>query len=118
MDKPLNPVDVENQIYGIANEIAKGVRVVSEREKAYADAKRVFDVAEAKAIMAAQGTVLEKKAQVTLAVIKEREAMDVAYAAWRYADKRAKALNYQLDALRSIGVSVRNMYATAGRGEA
>lgn len=117
ISKPLNPVEVEQTIFEISNEIAKGVSIVTEREKVYMEAKRVFDRAEARAVIAAKGTVLEKKAQVELAVIAERDAMDAAYVVWRFADRRAKALNLQLDAVRSIGTSVRAMYAVAGRGE-
>jgi len=47
----------------------------------------------------------------------EREARDVAEAAFKYADRRAKALELELRALQSIGASVRSMYAVAGRGE-
>lgn len=31
--KPLNPVEVENLIYEISNEIARGVEIVTQREK-------------------------------------------------------------------------------------
>lgn len=117
IDRPLNPVDVENSIFNISNEIAKTVKTVTEAEQRYMTAKRVFDRAEAKAILKATGTVQVKKAQVELATVTERDAMDVAYVAWKYADRRSKALSLQLDAIRSIGASVRGMYAVAGRGE-
>lgn len=117
IDKPLNPVEVEQAIFDISNEIARGVSIVSEREATYLEAKRIFDRAEAHAVLKAKGTVQEKKAQVELEVIAERDALDAAYIAFRFADKRAKALNLQLDAIRSIGASVRSMYQVAGRGE-
>lgn len=117
IDKPINPVEVEQAIFDISNEIARGVSIVSEREKIYLEAKRIFDRAEARAILKATGTIPEKKAQVELEVIAERDALDAAYIAFRFADKRAKALSLQLDAIRSIGASVRNMYQVAGRGE-
>lgn len=81
------------------------------------DAKREYDKAKAHAILAAHGTIPEKNAQVELATTTEREAMDHAYASWKYADRRAKALDHQLDAIRSIGASVRSIYSVAGRGE-
>lgn len=117
IDKPINPVEVEQAIFDISNEIARGVSIVSELEKAYLEAKRIFDRAEARAILKATGTIPEKKAQVELEVIAERDALDAAYSAFRFADRRAKALNIQLDGVRSIGASVRSMYQVAGRGE-
>ena len=47
----------------------------------------------------------------------EREARDVAEIAYRHADKIHKALDSELRAWQSIGASVRQMYAVAGRGE-
>ncbi|MDU0478363.1 hypothetical protein QVA66_03805 [Staphylococcus chromogenes] len=117
IDKPLNPVEVENSIFMISNEIAKSVRTVSDAEAVYMARKRDYDRAVARAINMANGTVQEKNAQVELATITERDKMDVAYIAWKYADRRAKALSHQLDAVRSIGASVRSMFAVAGRGE-
>lgn len=117
ISKPLNPVEVEDIIFNISNRIAKGVSVVSKREDTYMTAKRAYDRAVAVAVLEAEGTVLEKKAKVELAVVEERDAMDLAYSAWRFADRQARALSLQLDAVRSIGASIRNMYQVAGRGE-
>lgn len=47
----------------------------------------------------------------------EREARDVAEIAYRHADKIHKALDSELRAWQSIGASVRQQYAVAGRGE-
>lgn len=117
ISKPLNPVEVEDIIFNISNRIAKGVSIVSKREDTYMAAKRAYDRAVAVAVLEADGTVLEKKAKVELAVVEERDAMDLAYSAWKFADRQARALSLQLDAVRSIGASIRNMYQVAGRGE-
>lgn len=49
--------------------------------------------------------------EATLATEGERAARDVADAAYRLMDRNMKALMAELDALRSIGTSVRQAYA-------
>ena len=46
-----------------------------------------------------------------------REERDIADAAYKHADRLSKALDSELRAFQSLGASVRQMYANAGRGE-
>lgn len=117
MAEVLNPVDVENSIRGVSNRIGKGVQVCDERYRTFLQADHTLDLAYARAYMAHEGPAHEKKYAAELATEQERAARDVADAAYRYADRQAKALDLELRAMQSVGASVRAMYATAGRGE-
>lgn len=113
----LNPVQVESSIREVAERIARGVSIVSERYTAFLDTERAYDQAFARAYLSAEGPAHERKYTAELATAREREARDLADAAFRYADRTAKALEAELRAYQSIGASVRQMYGTAGVGE-
>lgn len=111
MSDVLNPADVEQSIRELANRISNGVRTVSERYELYLAAEREYDQAFARAYMSHDGPAHEKKYAAELDTAAEREARDVADAAFRYADRTAKALENELRAYQSIGASVRAMYS-------
>jgi hypothetical protein len=67
--------------------------------------------------MGHEGPAHEKKYAAELATTEERAARDVADAAYRYADRLAKALESELRAYQSIGASVRATFGVAGVGE-
>lgn len=117
MSDVLNPVDIEQAIRGIANRIAAGVKVCSDRYEAFLTADRDYDRAYAGAYMRHEGAAHEKKYAAELATHDERKARDVADAAYRYADRQHRALQDELRAYQSVGASIRQMYAVAGRGE-
>lgn len=118
MSEVLNPVDLENQIRKCANRIADSVSEVSRREAEASRLRREYDVANAHATLKADAKNAEaRKAQATLETVYARAAAEDAEIAFRYAQRSARALEKELDALRSIGVSVRQMYGSAGRGE-
>lgn len=117
MSDVLNPVEVEAAIREVATRIGNGVRVCSDAYAAYLTADRDYDRAYARAYLSGDGAAHERKFAAELATTDERQARDVADAAYRYADRTAKALESELRAHQSIGASVRGMYAVAGRGE-
>lgn len=110
----INPVDVEQAIRTVSQRIAAGVAVCDERYRAYLAADRTYDAAYARAYMQHQGPSHEKRYAAELATQTEREARDVADAAYRYADRQSKALQDELRAWQSVGASVRSMYSVAG----
>lgn len=112
-----NPVSVEQTINETVNEIAQGVNTASSAYDAYLTADREFDLAYARAYMRCDGPAHAKKYQAELDTEAERIARDAADVAYKLADKTNKALEQKLDAIRSIGVSVRQAYQVAGRGE-
>lgn len=116
-----NPVMVERAIYSAAKRIATGVMKADSALRAFQRADHDFDIAEAKAYLALDEKmpVHKRKFEVVLNpdVQAARDAKDVAEAAYRLMDRNMKALQGELDALRSIGTSVRQAYSTAGVGE-
>ena len=113
----LNPVVIENRIRDISNRIANSAKVCNDRYVAFLQADGAYDKAYAAAFLDHKGPQTEKKYAAELATADERTARDVADAAYRYADRLAKALESELRAYQSIGASVRAMYQVAGRGE-
>ncbi len=114
MSSPINPVDVETAIRTVTDRIAKGVLICDERYRAHLDASRAYDAAYARAYLDHDGPAHEKRYAAELATQQEREARDTADAAYRYADRQAKALESELRSWQSVGASVRAMYSVAG----
>lgn len=114
--EPLNPVEVERRIAELANLIAQGVQQTTDHLRAYLEAKRAHERAYARALLDASGSVEVRKQTAILATVAEQDALDVAEVAYGHVNRRVKAFEKELDAIRSIGASVRSMYAVAGRG--
>lgn len=112
-----NPVSVEAEINSIVNQIATGVSIASDAYKRFMEAEREYKRAYARAYMRHKGPAHEKRYQADLDAEVEAVNRDAADVAYRYAKDTNAALNSKLDAVRSIGVSVRQSYAVAGRGE-
>lgn len=117
MSEPLNPAQVEEEIRKVADRIAKGVRVCSERYEEFLRADLEYDIAVATVQDGFDGPEWRCKAAVTLETVEQRKARDRADVLYRYADRTAKALEAELRAYQSVGASVRAMYSAAGRGE-
>jgi len=110
----LNPVDAETAIRNLGNRLSECVKIVTQTEAVYVEKKRVFDIAEAKATLAADGSnAQERAAVVTLAVENERLELDVAFLAFRDAERRMRAIREQLSAAQSLSRSVLTMYGAA-----
>lgn len=112
-----NPVTVEAAIRECANRIARGVTICGSAYADFLEADRAYDVAYARAYLAAQGPVHERKYVAELATQNERADRDVKDGTYRVADRRARALEAELRALQSVNKSVVSMYGVAGRGE-
>lgn len=117
MSVHVNPVSVENAIRETSDQIAGGVVTCDQSYRAFLAADRAYDRAFALAYMRHNGPAHERKYAAELATEKEREARDIADAAYRYADRQSKALQDKLRALQSVGASVRAMFGAAGVGE-
>lgn len=112
-----NPASVERAILESVNDIAFGIQKASDAYEQYLKADHAFDLAFAKAYMAYEGAAHAKKYAAEIATEDERCNRDAADVAYRYTERNNKALEKKLDALRSIGASVRQAYQDAGRGE-
>ena len=116
-EEVFNPVEVEQAIRDTSNRIAKSVDLCGELYEAWLKADREYDHAYARAFLAASGAQGEKRYRAELNTTNLRAVRDTADAAYRLADRRAKALQDELRAWQSVGASVRAMYAVAGRGD-
>lgn len=115
MDEPLNPVQIEATMRELINRVSRGIKVTSDRYAEFSEADRLYDQAQARAYLEAEGPVKEREARVELDTAPERERRDVAEVAFRHADRLSKALDLELRAWQSIGSSVRQAYGNAGR---
>ncbi len=111
MSDVLNPADVEATIRETADEIAKGVRVVSDAEREARRTRVVYDRAFAGVYLAAAGPAHEKRYHAELGTADERDAMEIADLAYRHAERQSKALEAKLRAFQSVGASIRTMYS-------
>lgn len=112
-----NPVSVEKAILEVINEIAAGIPKASEAYANFLAAEHEHDVAVAKAYMNYEGAAHAKKYVATLQTVTERIKRDATDVAYRLIERTNRMLEKKLDAIRSIGVSVRQAYQDAGRGE-
>ncbi|ALA48481.1 hypothetical protein AVU99_gp116 [Mycobacterium phage Lolly9] len=114
-----NPISVEREILSTVNELSKGIGTARDAHKSFLEAERAYKRAYARAFMAHKGPQTEKRVAANIVpevmdAEDQRDALDVAYS---YAKDLNKALSSKLDAIRSVGASVRQAYANAGRGE-
>ena len=112
-----NPAQIEEKIREVSNRIAGSVSECNNTYKVFLESDHRYDVAFAQAYLNTDGPAHAKRYAAELATQEQRHNRDVADAAYRYAEKRARALDNELRALQSIGASIRQAYAVAGRGE-
>lgn len=117
MSIDINPVEVEKAIRTCADRISKSVSVCDQRYRVYLEAQRSYDRAWARAYLGAVGPAHEKKPRAELATVRERDLLDEADAAYRFAERTSRAVQDELRAWQSVGASVRAMFSVAGRGE-
>lgn len=112
-----SPVSVEQKILEISNRISKSAGSCNTSYVAFLTADRAYDRAFAKAFLAHKGPQTEKRYAAEEATEAEREARDVADAAYRYGDRLSKALQAELMAMQSVNKSVLAQFGVAGVGE-
>lgn len=111
------PAQIEQKILEISNRIARSAAECNRRYQVFLDAERAYDKAYAQAFVQADCPQTEKKYRAFIATVELKEALDVADAAYRYADRLAKALQAELMAYQSVNRSVMATYSVAGVGE-
>ena len=114
-----NPVSVEKDILDTVNEISQGVITARDAHERKLASERAYKRAYARAFLAHKGPQTEKKiaANIVPEVMEAEDLRDVHDVAYDYAKENNRALSGKLDAMRSVGASVRQAYANAGRGE-
>lgn len=117
MSTDYNPVSIEAAIRECALRIGKGVAVCANAYSVFLTADHDYDRAYARAYIEAGGAAHERKYIAELATDEERSARDVADAAYRFADRTARAVESELRAWQSVNKSVVGAYQVAGTGE-
>ena len=113
-ETPLNPVDIEKAIRECSDRIHRGVKVVTEAERAARKAARTYGTSYAMAYVGlGEYPAHERKYRAVLATQTELEAQDDAEIAYKYAERTAKAVVEELRAWQSVGASVRTMYGAS-----
>lgn len=112
MSDVLNPVQIEQNIRTCADRIHTGVTVVTNAEAKAREARRLYDLAFARAYMEYQGAAHAKRYAATIATDAELQAADVAEVAYKHAERTARALTEELRSWQSVGASVRAMYGS------
>ena len=110
----LNPVEVEQTIWSVSNNIASGVAVVSSAEQAASKARRVFDLAYAQAYLGASGPAHEKKYRAEIDTAQQRADAEIAEVAFEHAKRQMRALEGRLSAFQTISKSIVSMFGAAG----
>lgn len=112
--EPVNPVQIENTIRTVSNEIARGVKVVSSRLAAFRKAQRDFDLAYALAVSKADGAVATRRYQADIETFDLRVARDDAEIVYKHAERAMSALEKELSAWQTINKTVSQMFSSAG----
>ncbi|QXO14301.1 hypothetical protein SEA_CHASER_62 [Mycobacterium phage Chaser] len=114
-----NPVSVEQEILATVNDISAGIITARDAHEKKLETERAYKRAYARAFMAHKGPQTEKKvaANIVEEVMDAEDERDAWAVAYEYAKDNNRALSSKLDAVRSVGASVRQAYANAGRGE-
>lgn len=110
-------MQVEQKILETSNRIAKSAGECDRRYRAFLAAERAYEQAYAGAYMSFEGPQQEKRYAAVRATAAEKEALDVADAAYRYADRLARSLQAELMSYQSVNRSVLATYSAAGVGE-
>jgi hypothetical protein len=109
----LTPPELEARLVKTINRIAEGVAKCDQAYKAKLAALADYDRAVARAYMAHEGPAHEKRYAAELATTTERDARDVADATHRYMEATARSLRDEMEALRSLGASLRASFSAA-----
>ena len=108
------PIAIEARLKEIANENARLIGMAQGLHLTYLTAVHDHDLAYARAYMSWTGPAHEKKYHAEIKTDAERTAMDAADVAYRHVERMLRGKRDELDAIRSVGVSVRQAYATGG----
>lgn len=117
MTDQITPVQVEQQLAWLADQIGRGVPVVGKAEGEYTTLKLHYDREHAKLMGTLEGSEASKKTRADRELAQEKADMEIAKVAFRHAQRQLDALNSRLSAWQSISKSVLASFgASTGRG--
>jgi len=90
---------------------------VAELDEAAVTRKQAFEVAQARAFLAAEGPMDARKAQATLAAADYSLAYELAAAKHRACRERIRTLGVQIEVGRTLSAATRSQFAAEGVGQ-
>lgn len=114
MDEPLNPMSVERMLLRLIERAEKGAEVCAEREQAYYDANRAYEMALDQAFLAEDGPIKEREAKSRVVTNDLREVAEVAKVAHRHSERLHRVVSAAISAYQTISGFVKQAYS-AGR---
>lgn len=113
----VTPAQIESAIRDCSNRLARSIPIRTERLTAKRAAERDYRRAFDRVYMSAEGSIDDRKTQARMQTEDLHDAVDVAEVVYKEAEALARSIEKELDALRSVGASLRTTYLVAGRGE-
>jgi hypothetical protein len=117
MDLIKTPDGIINELVEIRQRAAEGVEIQHEAEVELANAQLALDLAESRALLAAQGTVVDRQATARLQTEDQRLAADIAKAKLNRVRTKLKLLSEAQMSVQTQARMVELTYRTAGIGE-
>lgn len=114
MDEPLNPVQIESTLLRLIERAEKGAIVCAEREQAYYDAQREYEISLEREFLSSDGPIREREAKAKVATEELRAVAEVAKAAHRQSERLHRSVSAAISAYQTISGFVKQAYG-AGR---
>lgn len=114
--RPLNPVEMEQQILEATNIVAKSVRPVSDAYNTWQQSELAHKLAYAKAYTSAQGSIEERKQIAALATEAEAQKLIEAEVVYKRLLDYQRSYRDKLSALQSLSKSVVAAYNSQAVG--
>lgn len=113
---PQSPNDVVIQLAALSRELDERTRDLNEADVAAVNAREAAKLAEAKAFLAADGSVEARKSKAVIQTHEIRLAAEVAEAGVRGLQRTIRTLQTRIEVGRTYGATLRSEMALAGYG--
>lgn len=117
MTELVTPDAIIRELVAIRSEATKGVEAQYQAERKLAEATLALDSAEARALIEAQGTVVDRQAVAKLQTEDERFAEALAKAEFNRVKTKLRLLEHAQMSVQTQARLVEMMYRSAGAGE-
>jgi SOS response regulatory protein OraA/RecX len=114
MARKMSPAEIEEAIAASGDLLEDSVDVIDELQEAFLLADAELDRAFARAYLNHQGPQQEKRYAAELATEKERTARDQAFLIFKYAERKANAVDRRISGLQTRSKSANNAMNTYG----
>ncbi|MEV0357152.1 hypothetical protein AB0H71_13930 [Nocardia sp. NPDC050697] len=113
---PQNVAEVVKQLTELSLQLAEATTQINEADVAAVNARETAKLAEAKAFLAAEGSVEARKSKAVVETHQVRLAAEVADAGVRGLQRTIRSLQTRIDVGRTFGATLRSEMNLAGTG--